>query len=169
MEINLKSYLWGYLSKPQKDLITQGKFIINEVIEEGRFNFNDYSFLVFPFAKAYEGFLKQLFLDVGFITKLDYDSDHFRLGKVMSPNLELKLGNHSVFRKIANLAGEDLAYEIWDAWKMGRNQVFHYFPHNIKSLEFKEAQQIVLKIINTMEHAALDLKQNSLKKRLSQY
>ncbi len=169
MEINLKSYLWGYLSKPQKDLITQGKFIINEVIEEGRFNFNDYSFLVFPFAKAYEGFLKQLFLDVGFITKLDYDSDHFRLGKVMSPNLELKLGSHSVFRKIANLAGEDLAYEIWDAWKMGRNQVFHYFPHNIKSLEFKEAQQIVLKIINTMEHAALDLKQNSLKKRLSQY
>jgi len=166
MELKVQDYLLNYLSKPQKDLIDQGKFMISEVIEEGQYHFNDYSFLVFPYAKAYEGFLKQLFLDINYISEIDYYSDHFRLGKVLSPNLIRKLGKHSVYKKIVDNCGEDLAQEIWNGWKLGRNQVFHYFPHNVKSLEFNEAVNIVKQILNTMEDAVYKLKFQNIKNKI---
>ena len=115
-------------------------------------------FLVFPFAKAYEGFLKQIFKDVKFISHLDYISNHLRLGKLMSPNLIEKLGDRSLFKKIRDQAGQELADRIWNAWKLGRNQVFHYFPHNLRAISFKEAEKIVNEIIVTMEEVYGKLK-----------
>ena len=168
MQIDKHSYLWNYLSQGQKDLLTQGEYLINEVIGKGTYSFHDYSFLVFPFAKAYEGFLKQLFLDVKFISRLDYISNHFRLGKVLSPNMIRKLGDRSVYQKIVDESGRDLADDIWSMWKIGRNQVFHYFPHNVKSISFEEAQSISEKMIQTMENAAVKLKEDSVKSKLQQ-
>ncbi len=158
MDINLNSGLWQYLSQSQKDLILEGQFLMDKIIKEGKYNFKDYSFLVFPFAKAYEGFLKKIFLDIDFISRLDYISDHFRLGKVLSPNLVEKLGDRSVYKKIVDFTGSELAEKIWNTWKTGRNQVFHYFPHNLKSLTFTEAEKIINQIIETMEEAVLKLK-----------
>ncbi|EKE21138.1 MAG: hypothetical protein ACD_7C00345G0001 [uncultured bacterium] len=158
MNIDKNSNLFKYISQAQKDLILQGEYLVNKVIAEGKFIFFDYSFIVFPFAKAYEGFLKQIFLDVKFINRLDYISDHFRLGKVLSPNLVQKLGERSVFQKISQTAGVEFAQKIWQTWKIGRNQVFHYFPHNIKSLNFNEAKEIADKILETMNKAILELK-----------
>src|SRR3989344_1190957 len=112
MDIKKDSYLWRYLSKPQQDLIEQGQYLCNEVMSDGKYSFKDYSFLVFPFAKAYEGFLKQILLDVGFISHLDYISDHFRLGKVLSVNLVSKLQDRSVYKKIVDYSGIDLADQI---------------------------------------------------------
>lgn len=142
---------WNYLSQNQKDLILEGQYLMNEIIKDHEYRFKDYSFLVFPFAKAYEGFLKRLFLDIGFISRLDYISDHFRLGKLMSPNLVMRLGDRSLYLKIREAADEKLAEDVWNAWKMGRNQIFHYFPHNIKSITFEEAEKIVNQIIQVME------------------
>ena len=142
---------WNYLSQNQKDLILEGQYLMNEIIKDHAYHFKDYSFLVFPFAKAYEGFLKQLFLDIGFISRLDYISDHLRLGKLMSQNLILRLGERSLYLKIKQTADEGLANEIWTAWKMGRNQIFHYFPHNINSITFDEAEKTINQIIQVME------------------
>ncbi len=144
---------WQYLSQNQKDLILEGQYLMNDIIKHNSYQFKDYSFLVFPFAKAYEGFLKQLFLDIGFISRLDYISDHLRLGKLMSPNLIMRLGNRSLYLKIKQSADEKLAEDVWNAWKMGRNQIFHYFPHNLKSVTFDEAEKIIEEIIQTMELA----------------
>lgn len=142
--------LWTYLSSPQQDLIQQGEFLLKEIEHEKKFNFTDYSFAVFPFAKAYEGFLKKLFLDVGFINDSDYISPHFRLGKVLSPNLVRKLGDASVYKKIEDMHGKKMADMVWNTWKRGRNEVFHYFPHNIRSLSLKESREIINCLIETM-------------------
>lgn len=152
------SDFWFYLSQSQKDLINEGVYLMNDIIRNNAYNFKDYSFLVFPFAKAYEGFLKQLFKDVKFISHLDYISDHLRLGKLMSPNLEEKLGERSLYKKIKEKAGVDLADKIWHCWKIGRNQVFHYYPHNIKALSFSEAETIISEILTTMEESYKRLK-----------
>lgn len=158
--------LWNYMSKGQQDLLMQGQYMIDKVAKEGKYNFDDYSFLVFPFAKAYEGFLKQLFLDVKFITHLDYISNHFRLGKVLSPYMARKLGDKSVYEKIVQTSGRDLADSIWHTWKIGRNQVFHYFPHNLKSLTLPEAETIIKTMIETMERSVDELKVSVVKSRL---
>lgn len=142
--------VWGYLSSEQQDLLTEGRYLMNDVIKDHAYSFKDYSFLIFPFAKAYEGYLKKLFLDLKFISHLDYISDHYRLGKFMSPNLLGKLGERSLYKKIQNASTTDMANMIWDTWKMGRNQIFHYFPHNFKAVSFDEAGQIISEIEGTI-------------------
>lgn len=160
---------WNYLSQNQKDLILEGQYLMNEIIKDHAYHFKDYSFLVFPFAKAYEGFLKQLFLDIGFISRLDYISDHLRLGKLMSPNLTMRLGDRSLYLKIKQAADEKLAEDVWNAWKMGRNQVFHYFPHNVKSITFEDAEKIVNQIIQVMEKTYEHLRMAKTMGKLKQY
>lgn len=149
---------WNYLPQEQKDLIEEGNYLLNDVVRDHSHQFKDYSFLVFPYAKAYEGFLKQLFKDTDYISHLDFVSDHLRLGKLLSPNLVGRLRDRSLFKKITERSSRDLANRIWETWKIGRNQTFHYFPHNFKALTFKEAEFIIKEILATMEEAYKELK-----------
>src|SRR5438105_2941068 len=103
------SPFWADLSQTQQDLIEEGQYLMNDVIKDHAYTFKDYSFLIFPFAKSYEGYLKKLFLEIKFISHLDYVSDHFRLGKFMSPNLEARLGERSLYKKIKEHATVDIA------------------------------------------------------------
>jgi len=152
-----KGLLWEYLSQTQRDLIDEGQYLMNEVIQDHAYRFKDYSFLIFPFAKTYEGFLKQLFKDVGFMSHLDYISDHLRLGKLLSPHLIMKLGDKSLYEKIRINGSRELAETIWKTWKLGRNEIFHYFPHNIRAVTFDEANRVVGNILETMEIAYVAL------------
>lgn len=154
--------VWRYFSSTQKDLIQEGNYLIT-ITEEKRHKFKDFSFLVFPYAKSYEGYLKQLFLDVGFINHLDYISNHFRIGKYLSPNLIERLGDRSIYSQIIKYASEDLAEEMWEIWKTGRNEVFHYYPHNIKRLTFEEARSINENILHTMSKSFHLLKETTTK------
>jgi len=85
------SFFWQYLSAGQKGLIEEGLYLLNNIKEHPDANISDYSYLVFPFAKSYEGFLKKLFLDLGFISQQVYESDHFRIGRALNPHLEKNL------------------------------------------------------------------------------
>ena len=122
--IKRDSALWQYMPDEIRGLLEDGELILNFVhAHHQEDNISDYSFLVFPFAKAYEGFLKQLFKDIKFISRLDYISDHLRLGKLMSPNLIRKLGERSLYEKIRIKTNTELADKIWHVWKTGRNQM----------------------------------------------
>ncbi|OGG00225.1 hypothetical protein A2Y99_03360 [Candidatus Gottesmanbacteria bacterium RBG_13_37_7] len=154
IQINKQSFFWNYLSENQKDLIEESFELLNQAKERTGYDISDYSYLVFPVAKAYEGFLKQLFLDLGFINLTQYESDHFRIGKALNPNLEKKYRDQSVYDKIRyKCHAEDLAIELWICWKIGRNQLFHYFPHNLKAISLNEAETIITRIISVMEIA----------------
>ena len=150
-----KHDVWQYLSSTQKDLILEGAYLV-DIIKPHRFK--DYSFLVFPYAKAYEWYLKQLFLDVGVIYHEDYISDHFRVGKYLSPHMIGRLEDKSIYTKIRDRATADLAKEIWYVWKEGRNQVIHYYPHNLKRLTYDEAQEMIADILSIMIKAYEELK-----------
>src|SRR3990170_6918988 len=141
------SAFWLYLSQNQKDLVREGQYLMEDIIKDQAYQFKDYSFLIFPFAKAYEGFLKQLFKDIGFISRLDYISDHLRLGKLMSPNLIGRLGDRSLYKKIQEQYSQELADKVWNIWKNGRNQIFHYFPHHLKAISFSESRGLCLEIL----------------------
>ena len=157
--IDRNSQLWQYLSDPQKELVKQGEFLLADIEAHPNANLTDYSYTVFPFAKAYEGFLKKLFLDLKFITTKDYESDHFRIGKVLSPHLARRLGNRSMYGRLVQLVGhKDLAEFIWTVWKRGRNRVFHYFPHNLHALSLPEAREVIHEIVAAMEQAVAQTK-----------
>jgi len=161
--------LWPYLSQTQKDLILEGEYLKHDIIKDHAYQFKDYSFLVFPFAKAYEGFLKQFFKDIGFISHLDYISDHLRLGKLLSPHLTIRLGDRSLYRKIIQCGSSRLAERIWQTWKLGRNEIFHYFPHNLRAVSFIDAEHIAEEIMLTMSAAYEQLKMMKVKRKLIGY
>lgn len=155
--LDKSSKLWNYLSGPQKELIENGQYLLADAKKRSGQKVHDYSYVVFPFAKCYEGFLKQLFLDLGFINQKQYNSDHFRVGKVLSPNLQKRLGNRSVYKQLCDYQGKcGLADQLWRVWKTGRNRIFHYFPHNLRAITAAEAEEITGEITGVMEKAVVE-------------
>jgi len=85
--IKRDSALWQYMPDEIRGLLEDGELILNFVhTHHQEDNISDYSFLVFPFAKAYEGFLKRFFLDMKLISKDEYYSDDIRIGRILNPN-----------------------------------------------------------------------------------
>ena len=140
------SHLWQYFAPDMRALVRDGEFLVEDSQRHTDAPPTDFSFVVFPFAKLYEGFLKKLFLDAKIISDFDYHSDHFRIGKVLSPD-------GSAYAQISQRYGVELAARLWHTWKEGRNLVFHYFPHNYRSLTRPAAIELVNIIINTMKEA----------------
>jgi len=128
----------SYLSGHQEELINDVEIILKRLQISDPIS--DFSFLVSPIAKAYEGFLKDFFLKIGIISDNEYESDRFRVGKTLNPSLRYK--RFSVYQKLSDYheKGEELAETLWDAWKFGRNEIFHYFPNNYKNLSQNEAE-----------------------------
>ncbi|MFA5776029.1 MAG: hypothetical protein WC988_00470 [Patescibacteria group bacterium] len=148
------SVLWEYLSSEQKGLVEDGEFLMEQVHKMPH-GVSDYSYLVFPFSKAYEGFLKKLFLDMKLMRPEEYYGEDIRIGKILNPHFVKEHG--SVYNRVCKGATENgenkVAERLWSTWKKGRNLVFHYFPHNFRRLSFTEAKEIVDEIIDSMSFA----------------
>lgn len=147
-----------YLSSHQQELLKDTQTIFNRL--ELRDGISDYSFLVSPVAKLYEGFLKDFFLKIGIISEVEYESDRFRVGKTLNPSLRYK--RFSVFQKLSDSheKGEELAETLWDAWKFGRNEIFHYFPGNYKNLTKQEAEDRIVLLLKAIIQAGEFLSEN---------
>ncbi|MBU0649720.1 hypothetical protein KJ605_00740 [Patescibacteria group bacterium] len=146
--------LWNYLSCEQKGLVEDGELLIEQAHKMPR-GVSDFSYLVFPFSKAYEGFLKKLFLDMRLMRPEDYYGEDIRIGKILNPHFTKEHG--SVYNRVCKSGvsnGENLvAAKLWETWKKGRNLVFHYFPHNFRRLSYDEAKQLIEDIIYAMNFA----------------
>jgi len=145
------------LSPQQISLIKDIQTIIENLNQD---HISDYSFLVAPAAKAYEGYLKDFFLKIGIIDQYNYESDRFRVGKTLNPSLRYK--RYSIFQKLADIHqnGEELAELLWDAWKYGRNEILHYFPNNLKKLTRAEAEERIQLIFKAIIKSSEFLKTN---------
>lgn len=161
-----KKTWWDYIHEDLKELLIQSLLLINtadhweshisETFGRGsipRERFKDYAFIVFPAAKAYEGFLKRLFLDLTFISENDYYGKHFRVGKALNPSLEKEIREREgVYDKIVKFCnGEKLADRMWYTWKECRNMIFHWFPNEKNAVSLIEAKEKVMLIIDTMD------------------
>jgi hypothetical protein len=136
-----------YLS-PQQDSLINDVLVVLKCLEGN--HINDYSFIVAPVSKAYEGYLKDFFLKTNIIDKYSYESDRFRVGKTLNPSLRYK--RFSIYQKLADLGqeGEELAEKLWTAWKYGRNEIFHYFPNNLKNLTRPEAEERIAMLLDAI-------------------
>lgn len=136
-----------YLSPSQDALINDVVVVLTSLEHD---HINDYSFLVSPISKAYEGYLKDFFLKTHIIDRYDYESDRFRVGKTLNPSLRYR--RFSIYQKLANLSeeGEAIAEKLWNAWKYGRNEIFHYFPNNLKNLTRDEAEERITMLLDAI-------------------
>jgi hypothetical protein len=145
---------WSYIHADLKDLIKESSILINEV-EGWKEEFHDYAFIIFPAAKAYEGFLKTIFFDMGLISDKDYFGKRFRVGKALNPALEKRYRKkEGVYDRLINYCGgKELPDVLWETWKQGRNMLFHWFPNERNAIDFQEAKEIFNKILMAMDLA----------------
>lgn len=156
---------WGYLGEDLQKLLTTSEYIYSAVkswgadLPAGRHVLHDYSFVVFPAAKAYEGFLKKLFLDLHFISEEDYFGKRFRIGKALNPSLEKELRREGVYDKIVEYCqGRELADKLWETWRLSRNLTFHWFPNEKNAITLIEAGERVEMIISAIDQAFKECK-----------
>lgn len=150
---------WNYMERDLKELLNESELLL-EHVGSWKHTFHDYSFVVFPAAKAYEGFLKRIFLDLGFISEEDYYGKRFRIGRALNPALEPRFRLHeSVYDRLSQYChGEELPKALWETWKKGRNMPFHWFPDERNAISLSEAKRIVYEIFDTMDLAFVGCK-----------
>lgn len=147
---------WNYLGKIQQDLIKQSLHLIEEESRE-REAHSDYSFVVFPAAKAYEGFLKKLFFDLGLISRSQFSGERFRIGRALNPAIFKEYPQESVYEKLIRFCGgEQIAARLWRTWKNSRNLVFHFFPDKENLISFPEAKKKVEEIVEVIDFSFKD-------------
>lgn len=162
MKINKKPW-WDYLSEDLQESL-ELSFKLADMSALWSKRFHDYSFIVFPAAKAYEGFLKKLFLDMGFIREADYSGKHFRIGKALNPDLEEKYKVDGwVYDKLADYCkGRELPDKLWKTWRESRNLVFHWFPEEKNVVSHAEAVERLLMVVAAIDEVfkacSIDLK-----------
>lgn len=149
--IQQQGLAWSFLSQQERVLAGDGEFLIRDSLLHKDEEPTDYSYLIFPFAKLYEGFLKDLFLNLSIISEQDYYSTHFRIGRALNPNLAARLGKRSAYAQMADRFDRNLANTLWEAWKEGRNLVFHYFPGNIRLSDRNKAMAVIQQLAEAME------------------
>ncbi|MBT6401247.1 hypothetical protein HN803_05415 [candidate division WWE3 bacterium] len=152
-----ESKLWEFFPEEIKGLIADGEHLLIECHAlSGKVS--DYSYLVFPFAKAYEGFLKHYFLELELIHEDEFYGDDIRIGRILNPMFMEK--KFSVYAKLKKIKGydPDMPEHLWKIWRRGRNQVFHYFPHNFRRLSKEESADIINGMVGAMHEAVAVLK-----------
>jgi len=133
---------WSYLDETQRQLLEQSLELL-EKEKRTKTKKVDYSFVVFPAAKAYEGFLKKLLYDIGLITKEDFLGDKFRLGRALNPSLGKNHWAGSIYERLKSFCGgEALPYGLWQTWKQGRNLLFHYFEGGENKISLEESGKL---------------------------
>lgn len=113
--------------------------------------FADYSFLVFPVAKAYEGFLKKILFDLGLINQDTYEGRRFRIGRALNPDVSYnQRDQYWLFDNLERICSTAVARQIWEAWLHCRNRVFHFFPKDDGLLSFDEAVERIEELVQAM-------------------
>jgi hypothetical protein len=150
MELQKNSPWYQYLELGQQ-LLVETSFTLLER-REFLTDLKDYSFIVFPMAKTYEGFLKKVFFDLHLIDRGTYEGRRFRIGRALNPDIR----NHQrdedwLYDDAVEYFGEDVARQLWDVWLVCRNHIFHYWPDGKQELTLDAAEKRLVMMVEVMQ------------------
>jgi hypothetical protein len=150
MQFDLQLPWLKYLDPGQENLVKTSLYLKQQFIDKN--HINDFSFIVFPMAKAYEGFLKKVLLDLNLISHKVYYGRRFRIGRALNPDVSAKQRDQWwVYDDFSRVFNQELAQEVWQTWLQCRNHVFHYFPDGDRALSFDEASHCLDKMLKVMQ------------------
>lgn len=116
--------------------------------------FDDYAFVVFPMAKAYEGFLKQYFYDSKLITEEVFKSKKFRIGRALNPDVHFNQRDEDwLYDNVERTCGKAVAQQLWQTWLTCRNRIFHFFPEETQPVTLATAAKDLELLSQAMEAA----------------
>lgn len=116
------------------------------------FTFSDYSFLVFPMAKAYEGFIKRTLFEAKLVSRELYISKRLRIGKALNPDLRPQSRDEQWFYDdVERYCSHDVAQLLWEVWLKCRNNIVHYFPEEKYTVSLAAARSLLVDISSAIE------------------
>lgn len=120
---------WFAILPPrQQELQRLSMFLYNREATAD-YQLSDYSFILFPMSKAYEGFLKLYLLEMNLITRKVFEGNRFRIGRALNPDVRKEQRDkYWLYDDVQRVCGDKTARDLWQTWLQCRNQVFHYFP-----------------------------------------
>lgn len=146
-----------FLPSDQNDLVQDSLRLVEFFLEEEQWralDVHDFAFIVFPIAKAYEGFLKEYLFQSRLIDKRIYEGRFFRIGRSFNPDLAPHLRDEDwLFDDVAQACDEDTARLLWQTWLDARNHLFHFFPNDRYEVTFPEAVHLITQVLNAMNMA----------------
>ena len=114
-----------YLPAELLPLVNQSLTLLRQA-QRAPEQFDNYDYVVFPFAKAYEPFLKTYLYNLGLISERVYYSKKFSLSRALNPDVHLEQRDENwYFDDLVKKCGEKVAREIWQTWLL-RNQILVY-------------------------------------------
>lgn len=138
----LSDKAWFKLLEPDQQQSVVLSFELLEREKKLSTNFSDYSFVLFPITKTYEGFLKKFLLDMNLISEDVYWGRKFRIGRALNPDISIgQRDQWWLYDDVEAICGSDLAKRLWEAWLECRNHVFHYFPGHVNELSLQQVEQ----------------------------
>lgn len=141
------------LSDDQQEMIELSIILYQRELNTNS-SLSDYSFILFPIAKAYEGFLKLYLLEMGLITQQVYEGKRFRIGRAINPDIhDNQRDEYWLFDDLQLRCGETVARSLWQTWLECRNRVFHYYPSGNKKLTLDSVSNHLDIIEQTMDIA----------------
>jgi hypothetical protein len=149
-----QKHWYQLLPFPQKELLQQSFHLLDEFAYQSK-NFYDYSFVVMPAAKAYEGFVKDLLRYLKLISQKRYEGNLFRVGKALNPALSKANPERyeALYDDLEKLSGSpEIPQLLWNTWKDCRNEVFHYFAQKDKNITLASARSKLHQVVYTIEY-----------------
>lgn len=160
LEDTLTPELFEFLLPEQRDNIQDSLTLLDHFAhphshsQENLLELEDYAFVVFPTARAYEGFLKLFFRHLGVLQEEHYQSRNFRVGRSFNPDIKMHLrDNVWIYDDVARATSDEIARRLWQMWLSGRNHLFHFFPDERYQVNYGEAKDLVEGLIQVMEDA----------------
>jgi hypothetical protein len=151
---------WYIYLQPKQQTLVGLAYYLADREEQLESRLDDYSFVVFPMSKAYEGFIKKYLLDLGLIDNRTYEGKRFRIGRALNPDIsERHRDEFWLFEGIARECGRATAQKLWDVWLLCRNRVFHYYPKENNTLTLDQAQSYLTELGEAMSEAVACLEQ----------
>jgi hypothetical protein len=145
---------WFSFLDPKQQQLVKLSIELWEREEELKSDLFDYSFIVFPMSKAYEGFLKKYLYEQGFLSQHLYKSRKFRIGRALNPDVRVEHRDGDwLYDDVAHVCGRDVARNLWNVWLKSRNQIFHYFPDSTNVLSLSDVAEHLLEIMTAMDEA----------------
>lgn len=152
--LDFSSEAWyHYLADWQRQLVSVTEKLVTQHQAKKDY-LVDYSFLVFPISKAYEGFLKKFLFDLKLIDQHTYEGRRFRIGRALNPDVVFsQRDEYWLYDEVAQVCSPQIASKLWDAWLHCRNRVFHYFPKEKSLITFQQALEKIEKLSKAMRSA----------------
>ncbi len=113
--------------------------------------YSDYSFLVLPIAKVYEGTLKKILVDIGVLKESDLTKNpSINVGKYYNP-----VGNNKIFELLKDRSRDkSVPHVIYSTYQECRNQIFHYDQYRDNRLDsYDDAKFYCKRILYAIEKA----------------